>query len=587
MKKNRTIGRFLLRAFAVLTVPLAVVMLLSMLQPGTPLNAGKQTPPPGLKKAGDPLTVAADRILKRMSLRQKIGQMLMIGLVGKTLTPHDRANIAKYKPAGFIIMSYNNKENWRLQRLTRNLRALCLRYGGVPPLLASDKEGGYFTSIIRGLTIFPPNYALGMINDTNLTAATATITGMELRRLGINMNLAPVLDVHSNPTNPIINTRSYSSNAVLVARHARSYVAGMNRAGMITTGKHFPGHGATETDSHKLLPVVKCQRSVLLKRDLYPFARTAASGIPVIMTSHIHYPALDPVKESASLSYKILTGILRKKFKYNGVIMTDDLNMDAIDRRMKVPEAALRSVQAGADLLLTIACHKRLTGIYWTLYRAVKSGKLRMKRIDDSVRRILRMKLQYGLINPAADNLKIPPYRPLPFKADRSVLTLLSNRQKLNRRISAEALYLQTNNNKITNRKAENWYWLNNGRFQRFQHTKKVRILSTRWISYNLRRRGKNSRPVRLWFSQKKLAPWQVRQLRRWKKAYPALQLIRVVIGNPFLIKPLPCLDGTLYTFSRTSVSLRAAAALISGATHLTQHNLDPQGLHYIRSKQR
>ncbi|HEY7129552.1 MAG TPA: glycoside hydrolase family 3 protein, partial [Nitrospira sp.] len=248
--------------------------------------------------------------------------------------------------------------------------------------------------------IFPPCEVIGQCHSGELAYAAASTIAKELKAVGINMNMAPVLDVNSNPDNPVIGDRAFSSSADTVGEMGLVTAAGLQDAKVVACGKHFPGHGDTNADSHKELPVVDAPRERLEAVEFPPFRRAAAAGIATMMTAHVLYRALDD-QLPATLSPAIVTRLLREQMGYDGVVLTDDLEMHAIVDHYGPGDAAVRAVLAGCDVLLICKERDREVAAFEAVEKAVASGTIDMARLDQSVARIQRVKQRYLL-----------PYRP-------------------------------------------------------------------------------------------------------------------------------------------------------------------------------
>jgi len=231
-------------------------------------------------------------------------------------------------------------------------------------------------------------------------SAAATIA-KELKAVGVNMNTAPVLDVHSNPDNPVIGDRSFGTNPDVVGNLGSATVAGLQENKVAACGKHFPGHGDTSTDSHKVLPVVEAQRERLEAVEFPPFRRAVKQGVASIMTAHVLYQVLDP-ELPATLSPAIITDFLRREMQYDGVVLTDDLEMHAIIDHYGVEDAAVRAVLAGCDVLLICQDRNREIAAFEAVEKAATSGSISIERLDQSVARIARLKDRF-----------VRPYRPV------------------------------------------------------------------------------------------------------------------------------------------------------------------------------
>lgn len=269
--------------------------------------------------------------------------------------------LRRVRPAGVILYPSNLRQG--PEDLVRRLKAFDPNL-----VLLVDQEGGPFTSYREGVVRFPAAMALSAGGDEGLVERVGWALGCQVRRLGADVNLAPVLDVNVNPQNPIIGLRSFGADPERVARLGLAFARGVLRSGARPVGKHFPGHGDTATDSHLDLPRVDKPREALERVELLPFRRYVAAGMPALMTAHILFTALDP-KLPATLSERILTGLLRREMGFKGAVLTDDMAMGAIKRNYGAGEAALLAVKAGADLLLLepeegaiLEVHARLQG---------------------------------------------------------------------------------------------------------------------------------------------------------------------------------------------------------------------------------
>ncbi len=328
-----------------------------------------------------------------MTLHQKIGQMLLLGWM---TDPQADALVTEFSAGGVILMGRNIGTPAETSAQIARLQALA-HQNSLPPLfVAVDQEGG------RVQRLGPPRYAarpsqreIGSLNNPNSARAVAHSIGLELRALGFNWDFAPVLDVDSNPNNPVIGNRSYSPDPQTVAALGAAAIAGFQTdAKILACGKHFPGHGDTETDSHFALPTIRRTRAALDAVEMVPFRAAIDAGLAAIMTAHILFPALDP-DLPATLSPAILTGLLREELGFNGLIITDDLEMRGVAETWGAPEAAVLAVLAGADLLL--CCHEWETqrAIQSALSSAIQTGRLTEARLDQSLARISAAKAHW------------------------------------------------------------------------------------------------------------------------------------------------------------------------------------------------
>lgn len=333
-----------------------------------------------------------------MTVRDKIGQLFMVGFLGTTVTPDLASFIKTYKPGGVILFSRNLESVEQIVELTNELQA-CSPHS--PLLISIDQEGGRVSRLPKDFTIFPPCDLLGRCNSTELAYAAAATIAKELRAVGINMNMAPVLDVNSNPANPVIGDRAFGSEPEVVCELGLATAAGLQDNTVVACGKHFPGHGDTSVDSHKELPVVEASRERLEALEFPPFRRAVEQKVASLMTAHVLYHALDN-EFPATLSPAIITDFLRQELKYDGVVVTDDLEMHAIIDHYGVEDAAVRAVLAGCDVLLICKDRDREIAAFKAVEQAVATGAISEERLNLSVARIARLKDTF-----------LAPYRPV------------------------------------------------------------------------------------------------------------------------------------------------------------------------------
>src|SRR3972149_11401620 len=291
------------------------------------------------------------------TLKEKIGQMIMVGLKGEELTKEEEQLLRNYPSGGFFLFAHTLKEPKQILSLCRSLWEIEKE---PPPFIAIDQEGGRVHRLPAPFTHFPAAAALGRTGNTDLAYRFGLATARELAAVGINLNFDPGVDVHSNPDNPVIGDRSLSSNPRQVATLGWSVIEGLRDGGIIPCGKHFPGHGDTTKDSHLELPVVEKDLTALRALELPPFDRACGNQIESLMTAHVLYPSLDH-DYPATLSQAIIGRFLREEIGYQGVVFGDDLGMNGISKNFSLAEAGLRSVRAGVDVLMF--CHERESAI--------------------------------------------------------------------------------------------------------------------------------------------------------------------------------------------------------------------------------
>jgi beta-N-acetylhexosaminidase len=362
------------------------------------------------------------RMVRAMTLEEKIGQMLMpdfrnwkkkgeLQASGLTEMNEEVAGIIqKYQLGGVILFAENMISTEQTVLLTDGLQQSSPH---IPLLLTTDQEGGMVTRLPTG-TNLPGNMAVGASRSLKNAYISGKIIGKELAALGINANLSPVLDVNINPNNPVIGVRSYSSNPDLCARLGMQTIKGLQRQRTIATAKHFPGHGDTAIDSHYGLPLVPYDEKRLRSVELYPFQKAIAAGVDMIMTAHIQFPAFDDTTYKskkdgqniivpATLSPKIIQGLLRNDLGFDGVVITDALSMKAISDNFGQEEAVIMAIKAGVDIALmpanvtSLDTEKGLASVFHAIFTAVKKGEIPLTQINQAVTRILTLKIKYGI----------------------------------------------------------------------------------------------------------------------------------------------------------------------------------------------
>jgi len=339
--------------------------------------------------------------VNQMPLADKIGQMMVVGFQGQSLSesPELSALISSYYVGGIVLLKPNAHDPQQIARLITEAQGLSAQTGShIPLFVAINHEGGTVVRITEGVTGFPGNMAIAATERSDYAYTAAALAAEELRAMGINMNLAPVLDVNDNPLNPIIGVRSFGETPEVVVSLGRETIRGFQQNGLIAVAKHFPGHGSAAIDSHIGLPVINKSASELEQVELPPFQMAIEEGVEVIMTAHVVVPAWEPTPDlPASLSANIMTGVLRDRMGFDGILVTDSLGMGAITASWGQAQAAVEAVKAGADIVLSTGPLEDQITIHQALFTAVQNGEITLARIDDSVLRILRVKHKYGL----------------------------------------------------------------------------------------------------------------------------------------------------------------------------------------------
>ncbi|MEW2081331.1 glycoside hydrolase family 3 protein [Streptomyces sp. NPDC005283] len=353
------------------------------------------------------------RLIARMSLEEKIGQLFVMRVYGHSATAPDQADIelniaemgvrsaaelvAKYHVGGIIyfIWADNTRDPHQIADLSNGIqRAGLAQPTPVPLLISTDQEHGIVARVGKPATLMPGAMALGAGGSRSAARTAAQIAGAELAAVGIVQNYAPVADVNINPANPVIGVRSFGADPRAVAGLVAAQVRGYRSSGIAATSKHFPGHGDTTVDSHTGIPVITHTRAQWEETDAPPFRAAIAAGIDSIMTAHIQFPALDPSNDPATLSRPILTGILREELGYDGVVVTDALNMQGVRDKYGDHRVPVLALAAGVDQLL----NPPDLAVAWNgVLSAVKSGEISVARIEESILRILLLKEKLGL----------------------------------------------------------------------------------------------------------------------------------------------------------------------------------------------
>lgn len=338
-----------------------------------------------------PSSVSAS--LQSLSLDAKVGQLFVAGFDGTRPTPGIESLITERQLGGIIYFARNIETPAQLRQLSDSLQGSVP--ANVPPLfVAIDQEGGRVTRL-PWETQLPSAMAIGAANDASIAEAAGEAVGRELRRLGISVNLAPVLDVN-RADNPVIGARSFGDRPASVAELGTAFAAGLREATVVACGKHFPGHGDTTVDSHLDLPRVDHARDHLDCVDLRPFRAALNAGIDMLMTAHVAYPALGTTKP-ATVSQSVVTGLLRDELGFEGLVVTDCMEMDAIADTVGTVEGSVQAIEAGCDLITISHSLDLQHAAIDAVIDAVESDRLSEDRIDASVRRILRAKRAYTM----------------------------------------------------------------------------------------------------------------------------------------------------------------------------------------------
>ena len=324
--------------------------------------------------------------LKKMTIAEKIGQMMMIGIYGYEINENVSWMLNQYHCGGIILYDRNMDNKSQVKRLVMDLQSNSIEK--IPLFIAIDEEGGKVVRMTHEIKPAPSQEQIGNTGDPESAKIWAESTAKELKSLGINVNFAPVADVGSP------DTRSFSSDPATVALFLDYATQGYENEKFIYCLKHFPGIGKRITDPHQEISSIEISRETLEKEDIFPFKsiiKNHPSDKFMIMVSHLKYPAIDEIN-SATLSYELMTNLLRKELEYNGIIITDDLEMGAISNHNTFSEVGVKAINAGADILLVCHDYQHEQEVYLGILEAVQNNEISEERINESVRRILKVK---------------------------------------------------------------------------------------------------------------------------------------------------------------------------------------------------
>lgn len=351
-----------------------------------------------------------------VDVRHSAAQLLTVGFFEQYLSDSLKTLIDA-GVSGVVLFARNIDTPEQVAELIRDIKS----YAGRPIYVGLDQEGGLVQRLRQGFTRIPPMRALGSIGDVDLARRLGRLVGRELRAVGIDVNYAPILDVDTNPNNPIIGNRSFSRDAHLVGQLGVALGEGLESAGVASCGKHFPGHGDTEQDSHQELPRLNHAMARLNEVELVPFRSWVKAGLASVMTAHVIFEPLD-AKYPATMSRRVLHGILREQMGYEGLIITDDIEMKAIADHYGYDEAAIRGVDAGVDNFL--CCHTAEVAhqIINTIAKGVDSGRVDRARLEDANRRTA------AFVERWAKPAQVPMYEELATQAFAELIAEINSR---------------------------------------------------------------------------------------------------------------------------------------------------------------
>lgn len=340
----------------------------------------------------------ARRRVSAMSDEERLSQLFMIGYEGTTPSASLLRWIRERGIGGVKIFGWNARDTDTLSAAISAIQKESVGSGKkIPVLVATDQEGGWIRHVKGRTSESPGNMAIGATGSEKDAFMAGFYIGKELSLLGINMNFAPDIDVATNPASGIIGPRAFSDDPSAVAALGAAYAKGSLKAGVIPTAKHFPGHGATARDSHGTLPIIDIDATTLMSRELVPFARLAKEGIPAVMTGHLAFPGITGKNEPASLSAELIEGYLRKKLKFGGVAITDDLYMVGALGGASIAETCERAILAGNDMIMLSAPPEPDGPLWKSLLSAYREDSAFRNRVIESAARVMALKLRHLL----------------------------------------------------------------------------------------------------------------------------------------------------------------------------------------------
>ena len=331
--------------------------------------------------------------ISKMTLDEKIGQMLMVGIDGTEVDDDFKEFAEEYKFGTVILFGKNITSAEQLVNLTNSIKSTA---GDIPYIIGMDEEGGLVTRLPDDVLSMPSALTIAGSEDTEYCYNAGYQIGTQITSFGLHTGFSPVLDIWSNPDNTVIGNRAYGKTSDDVCKYGIADMLGLKATGAIPVAKHFPGHGDIETDSHYGLPLVTKTKEELWQSELLPFKSAIENGVPMIMAAHILCTELDE-NYPASMSKNIITDLLRDEMGFEGVVITDDLTMGAISESYSFGDAAVLSINAGCDILSICFGKDNVKQAVKAIKEAVENGAITEERIDESVRRILKLKEDYNV----------------------------------------------------------------------------------------------------------------------------------------------------------------------------------------------
>ncbi|HEY9060397.1 MAG TPA: beta-N-acetylhexosaminidase [Pseudobacteroides sp.] len=394
-------------------IPIVVLLLISLLMSCTAVkreegvtekNSAPITPPK-IDNTGTPVKDPIMEEVNRMTSDEKVGQLIIAGFEGQMANEDVKDLIERYHVGGFILFKKNIKSALQTVNLINSIKETN-SVNKIPLFISLDEEGGRISRMPAEFKKIPSSQDIGAKDNEVLSYDVGRALGNMVGQLGFNLDFAPVLDINSNPNNKVIGDRALGSDPDTVKRLGVSTMRGLQSQNVIPVVKHFPGHGDTLEDSHVGLPVINYDLERLQSFEFVPFIHAIQNNADAVMIAHILIKKMDAIYP-ASMSEKIVTNILRQNMGFNGVVMTDDLTMGAILKNYNIGNAAVKSINAGCDILLVCHGYNKEVSVIETIKEAVQKGIISKERLNESVYRIIKLKVKYGLIDGKKDNVDI------------------------------------------------------------------------------------------------------------------------------------------------------------------------------------
>ena len=344
-------------------------------------------------------------LLKTMTIDEKIGQLFIFGLNGAEIDEHTINMINKNHIGGFILFKYNIEDEKQTANLLNSLKETN-NVNPIPLFLSIDEEGGRVRRLPNSFLKLPEAKKIGDTNDGKISLEYGKILGIRIKSLGFNMDFAPVLDINSNPKNPVIGNRAFGSTTDIVVSNGLQVMKGIRSEDIISIIKHFPGHGNTSMDSHIDIPTVNEGLKELEGLELIPFTKGIDEGVDGIMVGHILYPELDK-DMPATLSKNIINDILRGKLSYKGVVISDDMTMGAIVKNYSIEDASAKFLKAGGDIVLVCHGYENQLNVIDRIKQEVQIGNISEVELDEKVYRIIKLKQKYNIEDNLIDEVNI------------------------------------------------------------------------------------------------------------------------------------------------------------------------------------